>query len=95
MSRMGTPHPASAAPATPARRTFRIQGGRVTARPADPLPSPPVAPEPVVEAAPVAPAVPTDEQVRTLAYQKWEAAGCPPGDGVAFWRAAEQELAGR
>jgi hypothetical protein len=32
------------------------------------------------------------EQIRLLAYQKWEAAGRPPGDGVEFWYAAEREL---
>ncbi|RMF42129.1 MAG: DUF2934 domain-containing protein [Planctomycetota bacterium] len=30
--------------------------------------------------------------VRELAYFKWEAAGCPCGDGVEFWLAAEAEL---
>jgi hypothetical protein len=30
--------------------------------------------------------------VRVRAYQKWEAAGKPHGDGVNFWLAAEQEL---
>ena len=32
------------------------------------------------------------EEVRLRAYQKWQAAGCPPGDGVNFWLEAEQEL---
>lgn len=32
------------------------------------------------------------EVVRLCAYQKWEAAGKPNGDGVNFWLAAEQEL---
>ena len=30
--------------------------------------------------------------VRGRAYQKWEAAGKPNGDGVNFWLEAEQEL---
>ena len=38
---------------------------------------------------------PTDsdvEAIRTLAHSKWEAAGCPTGDGVDFWLQAELEL---
>ena len=34
------------------------------------------------------------EKTRELAYIKWEAAGCPCGDGVEFWLAAEAELLG-
>jgi len=30
--------------------------------------------------------------VQLRAYQKWEAAGKPKGDGVNFWLEAEQEL---
>lgn len=38
----------------------------------------------------------SDEDIRLCAYQKWEAAGKPAGDGVAFWLEAEQEMvAGR
>jgi hypothetical protein len=33
-----------------------------------------------------------DEDIRLAAYQKWEAAGKPAGDGVQFWLQAEQEL---
>jgi hypothetical protein len=36
-----------------------------------------------------------EEQVRLCAYRKWQAAGCPPGDGVAFWLEAERELGHR
>jgi hypothetical protein len=32
------------------------------------------------------------EDIRLLAYRKWEQAGRPPGDGVEFWLAAEAEL---
>jgi hypothetical protein len=32
------------------------------------------------------------EEIRLRAYQRWEAAGRPPGDGVRFWFEAEQEL---
>lgn len=34
----------------------------------------------------------SDEDIRICAYQKWEAAGKPAGDGVQFWLQAEQEL---
>ena len=34
----------------------------------------------------------SEEQVRTLAYGKWEQAGCPECDGVAFWLEAERDL---
>jgi Protein of unknown function (DUF2934) len=33
-----------------------------------------------------------EEEVRLRAYQKWEAAGRPDGDGVGYWLEAEQEL---
>jgi hypothetical protein len=33
-----------------------------------------------------------EKAIRILAYQKWEAAGCPDGDGVNFWLEAEREL---
>lgn len=36
-----------------------------------------------------------DDEVRRLAYAKWEAAGCPGSDGIEFWLAAEQELTGK
>jgi hypothetical protein len=32
------------------------------------------------------------EKIRLRAYQKWEAAGRPPGNGVNFWVEAEKEL---
>jgi hypothetical protein len=34
----------------------------------------------------------SEEEIRKLAYQKWEAAGKPPGNGVNFWQEAEREL---
>jgi hypothetical protein len=34
----------------------------------------------------------SEEAVRLRAYQRWEAAGRPGGDGVKFWLEAEQEL---
>lgn len=34
------------------------------------------------------------EELRTRAFLKWEAAGKPDGDGVCFWLDAEQELLG-
>jgi Protein of unknown function (DUF2934) len=36
-----------------------------------------------------------EDQIRDLAYRKWEEAGCPTGDGMAFWLAAEEELRSR
>jgi hypothetical protein len=33
-----------------------------------------------------------EEATRVLAYQKWERAGHPNGDGVPFWLEAEAEL---
>jgi hypothetical protein len=33
-----------------------------------------------------------DDEVRPLAYQKWQEAGCPACDGVEFWLAAEIEI---
>lgn len=80
MTRMNTRRLMAAGPA----RIFRLVGGRLkTNGPAVAPPSPP-------EAAPVPP--PSDEQVRVTAYHKWCEAGCPAGDGVAFWLAAEREL---
>jgi hypothetical protein len=34
----------------------------------------------------------SEEAIRQRAYQKWEAAGRPGGDGVNFWVEAEREL---
>lgn len=34
----------------------------------------------------------SQEVIRVHAYQKWEAAGKPNGDGVNFWLEAEQEV---
>ncbi len=33
----------------------------------------------------------SDEDIRLRAYQRWEAAGKPAGDGIQFWLEAEQE----
>lgn len=35
-----------------------------------------------------------EEAIRKLAHQKWEAAGCPAGDGFDFWLEAENEVDG-
>jgi Protein of unknown function (DUF2934) len=32
------------------------------------------------------------EEIRRLAYRKWQEAGCPSGDGVEFWLTAEAEI---
>jgi hypothetical protein len=36
--------------------------------------------------------MPTPDEIRFLAYQKWEAAGRPYSDGIDFWLQAEREL---
>lgn len=41
------------------------------------------------------PSVPTPDEIRRLAYAKWEAAGRPPGNGSDFWLQAEKELLDR
>lgn len=33
-----------------------------------------------------------EEAIRELAYQKWEEARCPSGDGFDFWLEAEQTV---
>lgn len=33
-----------------------------------------------------------EEAIRELAYQKWEEAGCPSGDGHDYWLDAEREV---
>lgn len=33
-----------------------------------------------------------EEAIRELAYQKWEEAGCPTGEGFEFWVVAEREV---
>jgi hypothetical protein len=37
---------------------------------------------------------PTEEEVRAVAYNKWQTAGCPAGEWVRCWLAAEFELKG-
>lgn len=34
----------------------------------------------------------SEETIRVRAYQKWESAGKPGGDGVKFWLEAEREV---
>lgn len=33
-----------------------------------------------------------EEEIRMLAYCKWESSECPEGDGVEFWLEAEREI---
>lgn len=35
-----------------------------------------------------------EEAIRALAHSKWQAAGCPAGDGFDFWLVAEREVKG-
>jgi Protein of unknown function (DUF2934) len=57
--------------------------GRVEKQPVEKLP----VPAPATVAAPA-----TCDEIRHLAYQKWEAAGQPVCNGVQFWLEAESEL---
>ncbi len=34
----------------------------------------------------------SEHEIRLCAFQKWEAAGTPSGDGVQFWLEAEREM---
>ena len=34
----------------------------------------------------------SDEAIRVRAYQRWQEAGEPEGDGIQFWLEAEREL---
>jgi len=36
----------------------------------------------------------TEDELRAIAYAKWQADGCPPGDGLDYWLAAERDLDG-
>ena len=38
------------------------------------------------------PTDPREEAIRALAYGKWEAGGCPAGDGFEFWLEAERDV---
>ncbi|HEX3999054.1 MAG TPA: DUF2934 domain-containing protein [Pirellulales bacterium] len=33
-----------------------------------------------------------ENEIRSIAYRKWQEAGCPASDGVEFWLAAETEI---
>ena len=33
-----------------------------------------------------------EDEIRPLAYRKWQEAGCPVCDGVEFWSVAETEI---
>jgi hypothetical protein len=33
-----------------------------------------------------------EDEIRPLAYRKWQESGCPVSDGVEFWLAAEMEI---
>ncbi len=34
----------------------------------------------------------SEDEIRLLAYKKWQQAGCPASDGVEFWLVAETEI---
>lgn len=78
----------------PAPKVFRLSGGRLVAHAAGaPDPAPVRRPQVAAEIAPAA--APSADQIRELAYAKWEAAGRPAGDGAEFWLLAESELRSR
>lgn len=52
-----------------------------------PMPQRKAEPQPMPQ-----PARATADEIRPLAYQKWQEAGSPAGDGTEFWLAAETEL---
>ncbi len=78
-----------------APKVFRLSGGRLVAHPAGTPAPPPAAAEAAPASQPPAPAAPAADQIRELAYAKWEAAGRPAGDGAEFWLMAEAELQNR
>ena len=71
--------PARANVAQRSVKVSRIEDGS-SEKVKDPIPDPPQA------------AI-SEEKIRLRAYQRWEAAGKPNGDGTHFWLEAEQELA--
>jgi hypothetical protein len=64
---------------------------RVT-KPSPPLPAQKARPPVAAKSAETPARLPTPDEIRTRAYQKWETAGRPHGDSVVFWLEAEQEL---
>lgn len=72
------------------KRTHATPSGHPVSKPLAATPHPDALPVPAerIGKPPV-----TEDDIRTLAHAKWEAAGYPSGDGFDFWLAAEQELA--
>jgi hypothetical protein len=60
-------------------------------KPAQKDPPRPQAKTPVSEQA-VATDAGHEDEIRPLAYRKWQEAGSPPSDGTEFWLAAETEI---
>jgi len=52
-----------------------------------------LATETLEEAACTVITTPCEDTIRQRAYEQWQAAGCPEGDGVEFWLEAERALA--
>ena len=77
------------APSRPVKSAVnRTSGdGRIASLPSVTAPAP-AAPSPNYASQPIA-----EEDIRTLAYLKWEAAGKPEGKDAFFWVEAERELA--
>lgn len=77
-------------------RTTVISKGQATRTPTPPMLLVPAKPDVNEEAAkgigPQKLQAVSDDEVRQLAYAKWQAAGCPECDGIEFWLEAERDL---
>jgi hypothetical protein len=62
------------------------------AKPTAPRPAEPAGKLPAAAPAASTRAVISEDEIRQRAYQRWQAAGAPAGDGALFWLEAEQEL---
>ena len=51
-----------------------------------------LATETLEETACIGTTTPCEDTIRQRAYEQWQAAGCPEGDGVEFWLEAERAL---
>ena len=74
-----------------AKPQSRQQQSSAQAKSSTQVKSPPQAKSPAPERSAESRQAPADE-IRPLAYQKWQEAGSPSGDGAEFWLAAETEL---
>jgi hypothetical protein len=68
-------------------RTLKVARPAIKDRTGDTAARAVAAPAPIGNGKPVG-----EGEIRLRAYQKWEAAGKPDGDGTEFWLEAEREL---